>query len=58
MVDISSPQTNPPPYGFTPLDPNWKNGRAQEWNFTIEREIMPMTSLRISYIGNHGKRSS
>jgi hypothetical protein len=42
------------PFGFTPVDKNWRNARGQEWNFTIEREISPMTSLRISYIGNHG----
>jgi hypothetical protein len=54
MVDINSPQTVQGPFGFTPFDKNWKNSRAQEWNFTIEREIVPLTSLRISYIGNHG----
>jgi hypothetical protein len=53
MVKISA-QGLQPPLAFTPVNKNWKNARAQEWNFTIEREISPMTSLRISYVGNHG----
>ena len=53
-VDISNPQTTSPPFGFVPWDKQWRNNRAQEWNFTIEREVMPLTSLRLSYIGNHG----
>jgi hypothetical protein len=54
MVDINSPQSTQSPFAFTPLDKNWLSGRAQEWNFTIEREISPTTGVRISYIGNHG----
>lgn len=34
---------------------DWKDGRAQSWHFTIEREIMPNTGLRLSYIGDHGR---
>ena len=26
----------------------------QQWTFTIERELMKNTALRLSYIGNHG----
>jgi hypothetical protein len=33
---------------------SWKDNRAQEWNFTIERELMKETALRLSYIGTHG----
>lgn len=40
--------------GMVPMDANnWRDGRAQTWHFTIEREIMNMTSLRLSYIGTH-----
>jgi hypothetical protein len=56
IVDLNNPQSQQPPFDFTPFAKDWRNARAQEWNFTIEREIMPMTSLRISYIGNHGSR--
>ena len=34
---------------------NWKDGRSQTWQFTLECEIMKDTSLRLSYIGNHGR---
>ncbi len=54
MVDINSPRSVSPPFGFVPYAKDWRNARAQEWNLTIEREIMPMTNLRLSYIGNHG----
>ena len=33
---------------------NWSDNQAQEWTFTIEREVMKETALRLSYIGNHG----
>ena len=37
------------------FDPhNWADDRMQQWTFTIERELMKDTSLRLSYIGNHG----
>lgn len=41
---------------FTPWDPfDWRDGRAQSWHFTIERELMKDTSLRITYTGNHAR---
>ena len=33
---------------------NWKDGRAQEWHVTLERELPHQTALRLSYIGTHG----
>lgn len=33
---------------------NWKDSRTDEWHFTIEREVMKETSIRLSYVGNHG----
>ncbi|MBL8216969.1 MAG: TonB-dependent receptor [Bryobacterales bacterium] len=39
---------------FVPLDPNnWRDGRAQSWHITIERELMAQTAIRLSYIGTH-----
>jgi hypothetical protein len=32
----------------------WSDNQADEWNFTLEREIIKDTALRLSYIGNHG----
>lgn len=42
--------------GMMPWDHrSWSDNRAQEWTFTIERELMKDTALRLSYIGNHGR---
>jgi len=38
------------PWDFT----RWNDSHAHEWHFTIEREVMRNTSLRLSYIGDHG----
>ncbi|MEW5980314.1 MAG: carboxypeptidase-like regulatory domain-containing protein [Acidobacteriota bacterium] len=35
------------------IDPNIRMGYTQSWNFTIERQVMPTTSLSVSYVGNH-----
>lgn len=41
--------------GIMPWDVHtWSDNKAQEWNFTVERELMKETALRLSYIGNHG----
>ena len=40
---------------FMPWDINdWSDNKAQEWTFTVEREVLRNTALRLSYIGNHG----
>ena len=37
------------------FDPhNWSDDKMQQWTFSIEHELMRNTSLRLSYIGNHG----
>ncbi len=33
----------------------WKDNRMQSWHFTIEKEVMKDTALRLSYTGNHGR---
>lgn len=38
------------PYDFR----NWNDTKAQEWHFTIERQVMRNTALRLSYIGDRG----
>jgi hypothetical protein len=41
--------------GIFIFDPHhWADDRMQQWTFTVERELMRNTSLRLSYIGNHG----
>ncbi|MGH9657939.1 MAG: TonB-dependent receptor domain-containing protein, partial [Bryobacteraceae bacterium] len=34
---------------------DWKDNRAQAWHFTLEREVLRNTGLRLSYIGDHGR---
>lgn len=54
LIDITSPQALQPPFAFVPFTKDMRNARVQQWNLTFEREIAPMTSLRLTYIGNHG----
>jgi hypothetical protein len=41
--------------GFAWDGRNWKDGRAQSWHLTLEREVMSNTAIRLSYIGDHGR---
>ena len=34
---------------------NWKDARAQSWHLSLERELPYDISLRLSYIGEHGR---
>jgi len=34
---------------------DWKDNRAQSWHFTVERELMRNTALRLTYVGDHGR---
>lgn len=34
---------------------NWKDGRAQSWHVSLERELPFKTAMRVSYIGEHGR---
>jgi len=41
--------------GIFPYDGrNWRNDTMQNWNITIERQLPYRSTLRVSYIGNHG----
>jgi carboxypeptidase family protein len=46
------PSTSRSFFGFDPH--NWADDRMQQWTFTIERELIKNTPLRVSYIGTHG----
>jgi hypothetical protein len=41
-------------FSLTVRDPKLNDGRVQDWNLTIEKEVMPDTVARIGYIGNYG----
>ena len=38
------------------LDPHHQDGRVQDWNLTLEKEIMANTVFKVSYVGNYGDR--
>jgi hypothetical protein len=56
QVDVTGiagiPSTSRSIFIFDPR--NWADDRSQQWTFTIERELMKDTSLRLTYLGNHG----
>jgi hypothetical protein len=33
----------------------WRDNRLQSWHFTVEKQIMRETAVRLSYLGNHGR---
>jgi hypothetical protein len=43
-------------FGARFVSPNYKDGRVQDWNLTIEREVMPQTLVRVAYVGNYSDR--
>jgi hypothetical protein len=38
---------------ITVMERDLKNGDSYQWNFTLEREVVPSLGLRASYVGNH-----
>jgi hypothetical protein len=42
-------------YYFTPKQPTAK---VQDWNFTLEKEVMRSTVFRAGYVGNHGSNQT
>ncbi len=41
-------------FQILPWETNYKTQMAQEWNFTVERELPGRLGARVSYVGNHG----
>jgi Carboxypeptidase regulatory-like domain len=40
------------------VDPNYRDPQANQWNFTVERQLASSDSLRVSYVGMHTYRLS
>jgi hypothetical protein len=52
---VSATSVSSSSQAFTPLDfRHWSDDKMQQYTFVIEREMAKNTSLRLSYIGNHG----
>ncbi len=63
---IQFPETAPPTVGVQyggggldqGVDPNYRDPQANQWSFTVERQVGASTSLRASYVGMHTYRLS
>jgi hypothetical protein len=61
---IRFPNTAPPTVGVQyggggldqGVDPNYRDPQANQWNFTVERQLASNDSLRVSYVGMHSYR--
>ena len=61
---IQFPNTAPPTVGVQyggggldqGVDPNYRDPQANQWNFTVERQLASNGSLRVSYVGMHSYR--
>lgn len=61
---IRFPNTAPPTVGVQygggnldqGVDPNYRDPQANQWNFTVERQLSNNDSLRVSYVGMHTYR--
>lgn len=55
-VDVTSVQgISSASQGFQAMNvDDWKDNMMQQWTFSLEREVMKNTVLKLSYAGNHG----
>ena len=55
-VDINNVQSiGTTSHSMFVFDPhNWADDRMQQWTFTLERQVMRNSFVRLSYIGTHG----
>jgi hypothetical protein len=56
IINLNDTRLITPGFAAYFLDPNTADPRVQDWNFTIEKEIMANTIVRASYVGNHVSR--
>ncbi|RPJ49570.1 MAG: hypothetical protein EHJ95_08565 [Methanobacteriota archaeon] len=42
------------PVNISPFSPYMKDSMAQTWNLTLQQELLPQTSLMLSYVGTRG----
>jgi hypothetical protein len=56
IINVNDTRLITPGFSAYFLDPNTADPRVQDWNLTIEKEVMPNTIVRASYEGNHVSR--
>ena len=53
-IDINDVRTLPRGFASSSYRSlNQPDGRVQDWNLTVEKEVMPNTVARVSYVGNY-----
>jgi len=53
VIDINDTRGLPRGFSATFVDPHQPDPRVQDWNFTIEKEVMSNTVVRAAYVGNN-----
>jgi hypothetical protein len=53
-VPLTVASVNPGSLTVSYFAPNQPDSRVQDWNMTLEKEVMSNTVARIAYVGNHG----
>lgn len=53
IIDINDTRTLPRGFSAYFLDPHLRDPQVQDWNLTIEKEIMANMVVRATYLGNH-----
>jgi hypothetical protein len=53
-IDVNDTRTLPRGFASATFrNPDFPDGRVQDWNLTLERDLMPSTVMRVSYVGNY-----
>src|SRR5262249_22959954 len=55
-VPLTVASINPGSLNVSYFAPDQPDSRVQDWNMTLEKEVMRNTVARIAYVGNHGSR--
>jgi hypothetical protein len=54
IIDVNDTRTLARGFSARVLPSDYTDGKVMDWNFTLEKEVMPNTVARIAYVGNHG----
>jgi hypothetical protein len=55
IINFNDTRTITRGFNATHLSPHLPDPRVHDWNFTLEKEVMPSTVVRAAYVGNAGR---
>lgn len=58
ITNFGSDSPYPSPLPMYVLDRKWVTAYTQNWNLTVERQVLPDTRLRVAYVGTKGTHLS